>query len=92
MHINYGQAIPCDGLYIDGESFEVNEASLTGEPDNLKKNKVSVTMSSRPRFKSNRYAGIFCAYAYPAPHPEYPGQIEAVFLRLFLPWSWHCVQ
>ena len=39
VHIDYGQAIPADGLYVDGESFEVTEASLTGEPDNLKKNR-----------------------------------------------------
>jgi Ca2+-transporting ATPase len=33
LHIIYGQAIPCDGLYVSGESFEVDESALTGEPD-----------------------------------------------------------
>ena len=33
LHIRYGEAIPVDGLCIEGNSWEVNESSLTGEPD-----------------------------------------------------------
>ena len=25
---------------------------------------------SQPRLKNNRYEGLFCTYAYPAPYPE----------------------
>ena len=39
LSIDYGQKIPCDGLYVEGSSFESNESSLTGEPDNLPKSK-----------------------------------------------------
>ena len=40
LHITYGQSIPCDGLYVSGESFEVDESALTGEPDLLPKSRA----------------------------------------------------
>ena len=33
-----GDKIPADGIYISGDSCEANEASLTGEPEDIKKN------------------------------------------------------
>ena len=32
-----GDKIPCDGVLIEGIDIESNEASLTGEPEDLKK-------------------------------------------------------
>jgi len=33
-----GDKIPADGIYIEGDACEANEASLTGEPEDMKKN------------------------------------------------------
>ena len=38
FYVRYGDNIPVDGVVVRGSDFEVNEASLTGEPDDLKKN------------------------------------------------------
>jgi calcium-translocating P-type ATPase len=36
--LQQGDKIPADGLYINGDEMKSNEASLTGEPDDLTKN------------------------------------------------------
>lgn len=36
--LNAGDRIPTDGLFIDGSDVSCNESSLTGEPDDVKKN------------------------------------------------------
>ena len=38
VYVRYGDSIPVDGVVVRASDFEVNEASLTGEPDDLKKN------------------------------------------------------
>ena len=38
VYVRYGDNIPVDGVVVRASDFEVNEASLTGEPDDLKKN------------------------------------------------------
>ena len=38
LEFKYGDAFPCDGLFIRGNDVSVSEAALTGESDNIKKN------------------------------------------------------
>ncbi len=38
LEFKYGNAFPCDGLFIRGNDVSVSEASLTGESNNIKKN------------------------------------------------------
>lgn len=57
LHIGYGQAIPCDGLYVEGASFEVNESSLTGEPD-LCVSSASIPAASLDSYRLCADAGL----------------------------------
>lgn len=41
VYVRYGDSIPVDGVVVRASDFEVNEASLTGEPDDLKKNSAT---------------------------------------------------
>ena len=46
---------------------------------------------SQPWLKNNPNDGLFCAYAYPAPYPEYPDQLRGGFLTVVMmcargPW------
>eukprot|EP00825_Cyclidium_porcatum_P002272 TRINITY_DN11045_c0_g1_i1.p1 TRINITY_DN11045_c0_g1~~TRINITY_DN11045_c0_g1_i1.p1 ORF type:complete len:145 (-),score=16.99 TRINITY_DN11045_c0_g1_i1:69-503(-) len=36
--LNIGDIIPCDGVLFEGQDIEVDESSLTGEPELIKKN------------------------------------------------------
>ncbi|KAK8807241.1 hypothetical protein WA158_004000 [Blastocystis sp. Blastoise] len=38
VHINQGDSIPCDGIFIAGNKLSINESKLTGESDNVIKN------------------------------------------------------
>ena len=38
VKLEAGDKIPCDGIFIKGADIESNEASLTGEPEDLRKN------------------------------------------------------
>ena len=38
--------------------------------------------TSGPRLKNNRYAGLFRAYAYPTPYPEYPDPLKDDFFTV----------
>ena len=37
VEFKYGNTFPCDGLLVQGNDVRVNEASLTGESEQLKK-------------------------------------------------------
>lgn len=38
VKLEAGDKVPCDGVFVSGDETECNESSLTGEPDDLKKN------------------------------------------------------
>ena len=40
VELETGDKIPADGVYLSGHNLEANESSLTGEPDDLKKNRT----------------------------------------------------
>jgi magnesium-transporting ATPase (P-type) len=64
LSIDYGQKIPCDGLYVEGSSFESNESSLTGEPDNLPKSKGCPYMFDGTTCGRGRCKMLVCAVGW----------------------------
>lgn len=44
MHLKYGQVIPVDGLLISSNQLTTNEAAMTGESDERRKETLEVCM------------------------------------------------
>lgn len=59
VDFKYGDAFPCDGLFIRGNDVTVSEASLTGESNNIKKNsKVNPFMYSGTQVGNNIHVHV----------------------------------
>lgn len=54
-----GDLLPADGILIQGNDLKIDESSLTGESDQVKK-----SLEKDPMLMSGKYLLVSCCFAY----------------------------
>lgn len=64
MQIKYGDLLPADGILIQSNDLKVDESSLTGESDHVKKGESSdpMVLSGMILLNNNIDSFFFCGF------------------------------